>query len=225
MRNTLRLWVLGSAVVIVALVAGGWFLGAQPFLAAAETASGSAAQIATTNQLTRVKLADYEKQAAHIDQLKAQEAEVAAAVPASLDANAFVQRINEIAHQVDVTVQAVTPGQAQAYAPPPSVAAAAATTAAATTPGGSPSPSPAPAPAAPAVPVLAASDPSITASDFTVVPMTVTVKGSMEHTLQFTHALQHDTRLFLVSAYNLAGGQSGGDVLATLTGYVYALKH
>lgn len=226
MRNNLRLWIIGSVAVIAALLAGGWFLGAQPLLAASAAETASAQQIASTNQLTRIKLAAYAKEAAEIDQLKAREAAVATAVPASLDSNGFVARINAIAQQTGVSVQSVTPGQTQAYVPPPSVSAAAAVA----TTGATPSPSPTPSPSATgattvrAIPVLAATDPSITAANFTVVPMTVEVKGSAEGTLQFTHALQHDQRLFLVTGYALAGGQSGGKVLATLNGYIYALK-
>jgi hypothetical protein len=224
-RNTLRLWAIGSGVLIVALLAGGWFLGAQPFLAAASAASDSAAQTAQANQLSRVKLAGYEKQAREIDQLKAQETAVASAVPASLDSNAFVARINAIAARVNVVVQSVSPGEAQAYAPPPSVALAAAATTAAAAPAASPAPTTATTSTAPVLPVLAASDPSITGTDLTVIPVTVSVKGTTEGTLQFTHALQHDQRLYLVTGYALASAQSGGKVLATLNGYIYSLKH
>jgi hypothetical protein len=227
-KTNLRIWAIGSVAAMVALLAGGWFVGAQPFLASASAASASAAQITMANQSTEARLARLAKQASDMHGLKSQEAVAAAAVPASLDSNAFVARINAIAATVHVSVQSVTPGTPQAYTAPASVQAAQQAAAIAAQPSASPSASaaPAPAPAAVAVPALAATDPSISGANFTVVPMTVAVKGTMEATLQFTHALQHDRRLFLVSGYTLASGQSsGGGVVATLTGYIYALKH
>jgi hypothetical protein len=227
-KNNLRIWVIGSVAVMAALLLGGWFVGVQPFLAAASTASASADQVAASNQATQTRLAGLVRQSNHMDELKAEEQSVAAAVPSSLDANGFVDRINAIAadSKVHVVVQAVTPGTPQAYTPPASAEAAQQAAAAAAQPAATPAPTAAAvAAAAPAEPVLAATDPSITASNFTVVPMTVSVKGTMEGTLRFTHALQHDTRLFLVTNYALStDGMSGGQVLATLNGYIYSLK-
>lgn len=233
MRNTLRLWVIGCVAAMVALVAGGWFVGAQPLLSAASDAAQSAAEVASTNQTTQVQLAGLAKQSRDVATLNAEKQTAEAAVPTTLDANAFVQRINDIATSVGAKVQSVSPGTPQAYAPPTSIATAqqAAATAAQPAPSASPSPSAsasaapaAPAPAATA-PVLAAYDPTITGANFTVVPMTVSVKGTMESTLRFTHKLEHDSRLFLVSGYALStDGQTGSTVLATLTGYIYTLK-
>ncbi|MCU1474304.1 hypothetical protein [Amnibacterium sp.] len=229
MRNSLRLWVIGSVVTMAALVAGGWFVGAQPLLAAASSASDSANEIAATNQTTQIRLAGLEKQSKDMAGLQAEVDKARTAVPTSLDANSFVERINQIAASsfVTVSVVSVAPGTAQAYSPPASVTTAEAAAAAAAQPSASPSPSASAAPVAatPTVPVLAATDPSITGANFTLVPMTVSVKGTQEGTLRFVHAVQTDTRLFLVTGYSLStDGVSGGKVLATLNGYIYALK-
>jgi hypothetical protein len=230
-RNTLRLWVIGSVAAMVALVAGGWFVGVQPLLAAASSASQSASQVASGNQSTRIRLAGLEKQSKNMGLLQAEVDKAHAAVPTTLDSNSFVQRINQIASSdfVKVSVVSVAPGTAQAYSPPPSIAAAQQAAAAAAQPSASPSPSDngaaSPIAASPAVPVLAATDPAITGANFTLVPMTVSVKGTQEGTLRFAHAVQNDSRLFLVSGYSLStDGVSGGKVLATLTGYIYAVK-
>jgi hypothetical protein len=229
-KNNLRLWVLASVLVIGALLAGGWFVGAQPLLAAASSADASAAQLAAANQATQIRIASLAKEASDVGALQAKVAVTAAAVPATLDANAFVDRVNALAHTRNVAVQSVTPGTPQAYTPPAAATAAAAVAAAAAQPAAGASPAPTagatPAPAVQTVPVLAATDPSITGDNFTVVPMTVAVKGTMENTLRFVHDIQHDQRLYLVSSYGLsAEGQSGGKVVATLTGFVYALHH
>jgi hypothetical protein len=221
--------VIGSIAAMVALLAGGWFVGAQPLLAAASAASDTSSQVAATNQTSQIRLAGLQKQSKNLSELKDEEATAAAAVPESLDANGFVTGINTIAASVGVTVQSVSPGTAQAYSPPASITTADQVAAAAAAPAPSASPSASAAPvaaAAPTVPVLAASDPSISAANFTLVPMTVSVKGQREGTLRFTHALQNDKRLFLVTGYSLStDGQSGGTVLATLNGFIYALKH
>ncbi|MGN6742078.1 MAG: hypothetical protein ACTHJL_02110 [Amnibacterium sp.] len=225
MKTNLRLWVIGSVAAMVALVGGGFLVGVQPMLNIASAATLSAQQLASTNQATTVHLAQLASVSQHIDTLKAEEAAAAAAVPEALDANAFVDRVNALAAKTGVKVQSVTPSPAQAYAPPASAQAAAQAAAAAQQPAG---PAPTASPAAPAAvsPVLAATDPSITGANLTVVPMTVSVRGSIEGTLQFTQALQHDTRLFLVSGYSLSkDGVSGSKVLASLTGAIYTLKH
>lgn len=228
MRNSLRIWVIGSVVAMVALLAGGWFVGAQPLLAAASAAADTSSQVAAANQSSQIRLAGLQKQSRNLAQLKDEEATAATAVPETLDANGFVTGINTVAASVGVTVQSVSPGTAQAYSPPASITTAqqVAAAAAAPAPSASPSASAAPVAAAPTVPVLAAGDPSISAANFTLVPMTVSAKGPRESTLQFVHALQHDKRLFLVTGYSLStDGQSGGNVLATLNGFIYALKH
>lgn len=228
MRSTLRLWAIGSVATMVALIGGGWFVGAQPLLSAASSASETASQVAAANQTTQIRLAGLEKQSKDMGALQAQVAQADVAVPSTLDANSFVQRINQIAAVKSVTVVSVAPDTAQAYSPPASVTTAEQAAAATAQPSPSPSPtdSAPPVAATPTVPVLAAADPSITGANLTLVPMTVSVKGTQEGTLQFSHAVQTDSRLFLVTGYSLStDGQSGGAVLATLTGYIYALKH
>ncbi|HEV7624202.1 MAG TPA: hypothetical protein VGO26_08705 [Amnibacterium sp.] len=225
MKTNLRLWVIGSIALMGALLAAGFLAGVQPLLNAAASASSSAMQIAAVNHATQIRLTGLAGRSSRLDLLQQQEASAAAAVPSSLDANSFVDRVNAVAATAGVKIQSVTPGTAEAYTPPPSAQVAQLAAAARQQANPSPSPSTSAAPVAATVPILAATDPSITSANFTVIPMTVSVKGSMEATLRFTQALQHDRRLFLVSGYSMStDGQAKSTVLATLTGSIYTLK-
>jgi Tfp pilus assembly protein PilO len=223
-RSSVRLWLLGGVLVIVALLGGGWLVGAAPLLDAAAQAATSQQTAESQTHLMRLRLGQLQAASQRIDELKAQAAAGERAVPSRLDAEAFIRRVNEVAAKDGLTVGSIVPGDAQAYtSPAPAVVATGTPVGAA--PSASPSPTPAPsAAAAAATPVTAATDPLITASDLVVIPITVTVQGSTAETLQFAHDIQNDERLFLVNGFSTTQSGSGSGVAATLKGYVYALK-
>ena len=202
MNLNLRIWGLVSGAAIVALLAGGWFVGVQPQLAAADTSTQTAVGQEAQNQVTRVKLAGLAKAAAKVDAMTAQNAVLLKSVPTILKPNTFIRRVSEVAALDGVKVMSVAPGLAVPYSAPAPAAAAGA----------------APAPA------LAATAPSITAANFTVVPVTVIVTGDADSALQFAHDIQNDERTFAVTGYQTAKAEDSSDVTATLTGYIYTLK-
>lgn len=202
MNLNLRIWGLVSGAAIVAVLAGGWFVGVQPQLAAADTSTQTAVGQEAQNQVTRVKLAGLAKAAAKVDAMTAQNAVLLKSVPTILKPNTFIRRVSEVAALDGVTVMSVAPGLAVPYSAPAPVAAAGA----------------APAPA------LAATAPSITAANFTVVPVTVIVTGDADSALQFAHDIQNDERTFAVTGYQTAKAEDSADVTATLNGFIYTLK-
>ena len=239
MRNNPRIWIAVAAAAVLALLMGGWFLGAQPMLASAASADDATANLVAQNQGLQSKLVGLAKSAAKTDQLTAEAVVLNKSVPSSLKPNTFVRRVNEVAAQDDVTVQAVTPGSAVAYTPPASVqaalaaSAASAAAAAAPAPAATTTPTPAATPAVAAAPAaqapvhtLGTTNPLITGANFTVVPMIVTVKGTPDATLQFVKDIQRDERLFLVSGYSTsAGDDNSAAVTAVLTGSIYTLTN
>ncbi|MDH2443890.1 hypothetical protein QDR37_08045 [Amnibacterium sp. CER49] len=224
MRSTVRLWLLGGVIVIVALLGGGYVLGAAPLLASAAQADSTKASADQQARLTRFQLAQLQAASQQMDALKAKAAAGELAVPSRLDAEAFIRRVNAVAARDGLKVGSIVPGDAVAYtSPAPAVVATGAVAGA--TPTATPTPAPSAAtPAAPVVPTTAATDPLITASDLVVIPVTLSVQGTMAQTLQFTHDIQNDERTFLVNGFSTTQSAAGSGVAATLKGYVYALK-
>ena len=224
--SSLRIWIIGTVVAILAVFAGGWFLGAQPLLAAAATTETSALNAQAQNQGMQVKLANLAKVAAKQSDMKVQSKVLRKAVPSILKPNTLIRRLREVAALDGVTLQSVTPGAATAYAPPPSAVPAAAPAAA---PANGPTPVSTPAAAAAAAapasttPSIAKTDPLVTSANFTVVPVAVVVEGTADAVLKFSTDIQNDERVFLVNGYSTTV-DDGGIVTGSLSGYVYTLK-
>jgi Tfp pilus assembly protein PilO len=208
MNVSLRIWVIAAVAAVVAVVAGGWFIGVQPQLAAAATTSQNATGVEAQNRATMLKLARLTKAAAKVDSMKVENETLLKAVPTILKPNTFIRRITEVAALDGVEVKIVSPDAAVPYAPPASMTAA----------GSAPVGGGAPAP------VLAKTDPMITAANFTVVPVTTTVTGTADSVLQFTHDIQNDQRTFAVTGLELTKDDKTSTVTAMLSGDIYTLK-
>ncbi|MBU1587180.1 MAG: hypothetical protein KKH51_04445, partial [Actinobacteria bacterium] len=57
MTSTNRLWVIGSVTVMIIALVAGWFLGAQPFIAAAATHDTERANIQAQNEAKLAEIA------------------------------------------------------------------------------------------------------------------------------------------------------------------------
>lgn len=194
MRGSLRILGIVSGAAILAILAGGMFVGVQPQLASAATSDAATAALNAQNEATQVRLTALSKAAAKSDALNAQNLTLLKAMPEILKPNTFIRRVNEVAALDGVTVQSVSPGDAVAYTAP-----------------------------ADATLALAKTDPLITPSNFAVVPMTVVVTGTSDALLQYAHDIQTDERVFLVTSVMTSKDETGS-VTATLSGYIYTLK-
>ena len=226
MKVTTRIWAAGCAGAVVVLAAGGWFVGVQPQLAHADETNAAATATEAQVTATQAKVAVLSKAAASQAELEVKVAGLDKAVPDALQANTFVRRVNTVAALDAVDLQSIAVGTAVAYTAPAGTAAPAA--AASPTASATPAPADTTAAAAPAVvaaPVLAATDPLITPQNFSVVPMTIVVKGTGAAGLQFVKDLQRDERLYLISGFTTSNDPDDPtNVTTTLTGSVYALK-
>lgn len=226
-KNRLSLIIALAATLVV--LAGGWFLGAQPQLAQASDNTAQQADIDATNAKNRAELRRLETAYTSLDATKAELADLRASVPASTDTASLLDQFNGAGAASGVTVTSITIGDPKAYTPVTSAATASATAAPSASPSASSSASPASAPTAAATPDAPAphSDAQITASNFVVVPVTVAVKGSYDQAIGFTKAVQNGDRLFLVNGLAATSSDSGGDPMTdqswSLSGYVYVL--
>lgn len=201
-RNRLMLLLAGVAAVVVA--AGGFFLGVQPQLDRAATAKSDTESISAGNATTRAEIARLREQAKTLPEMRTRLATLRASVPDAADASSFITQLNGTADAAGVRVATITVGDATAYTPPAVAAegttggesassdgAATATATATATPTAEES-----TPAAPKT----ATDSSITAQNFSVIPVSVTVNGEFPEALAFVKGVQSNKRLFLIDS-------------------------
>jgi Tfp pilus assembly protein PilO len=232
-RNKLSLVVAGLAAL--AILAGGWFVGVQPQLAAASGAAQQRSDIEERNSTVRAELTRLQQQYAELGTLKSDLATLQASIPDTTDTTPFIKELDQLAATNGVVISSLTFGDAQAYVPPAAPATEGTDGAAAT-----------PAPSASAEPGGSASvavsapttvtDPLITSSNFIVIPVSVAVDGTDAQALAFTAGVQDGARLFLVNSIGTGSTQgettetedttataTTGTKTWTLSGFVFVL--
>lgn len=228
-RNRLHMVLAVLAMVVVAAV--GFFVGVQPQLARAADDKDRQASVETTNDTTAAELARLREQAKALPQMRSELQELEESVPASSRMPAFYDQVDAAAAAAGVTVSAITTSDAVAYTPPtPADAAVPATTTATSeasaSPTSTPSPSASATPAAPGV----TTDPKITAANFTVIPVAISVDGSFAEALAFASEVQDMKRLFLVNSITSSASEPSTESTETSSttwnfgGYVYVLS-
>jgi len=225
-----RLWMIGSVIVMVAVVALGWVVGVQPQLDQAAAAETQIAQVDQTNAANRAVLDRLEKDSTNLPALKKSLASLAASVPTQSANPAFMDELNGFAAANGVVISAWAIADGQPYVPPVAPAAPAAASgggaASTATPSPSATPTPAPTSTAPAAPVAGMPpvvSPLITKDNFTVVPVSFTVTGPYPNVVAFLHAAQTGERLFLVNSFSSGPAASGVGVDGKVSGFSYVL--
>lgn len=207
-----------ALVVGVAVLAGGWFLGVQPQLAVAASNQAQQTTIDATNDRNRAELTRLAAAFSGLDATKAELEQLRASVPSTVDTESFVREIDANAAAAGVQVTNVTIGDATPYAPASAEPASSATATPGTASEGDEA-----APSADA-----RTDPAITGTNFSLVPVTVAVHGSYDEALAFTKSMQTGARLFLVSGIAAASEDEDGTPPMqsqswSLSGSVYVL--
>lgn len=220
-KNRLSLLLAVMAMVVVAV--GGFFLAVQPQIAQTAAAHAQTETVNATNGASRTELARLRDQAAELPAMRRELAARSASVPDSADVSPFLDELTAIATSAGMQVSSFTASDATAYSP--TVTADPANTDSASggsgsTANASPSAEPsatatATAPSAPAAPSIV-TDPSITAQNLSVIPVTVAVDGSFEQALSFVKGVQSGQRLFLITSISSAE-KSGDDGAASAT--------
>jgi len=206
-----------TILIMVALVAAGWLLVAQPQLAAASTANDQLTSVNTQVAATQVVINQLKAEQAKLPELKTQLAALRGSIPTDADLSRYIDTLNALAGSSGVTLTSIKVSPATAYTSPvPAVAVPAATA--------TPAPTAA-ASAAPAAPAAGTptTDITITASNFVSIPISLSTAGPQDATLAFIKGLQTGTRLFLVSGITTSLISGGSGINATITGYAYVL--
>lgn len=225
-KNRLNLVIAVVAMVVVA--AAGFFFGVQPQLAQAASNREQQRTVDATNSTTAKELDRLRDRAKTLPQMQSNLAVLQQSVPSTASMSTFYSEIDGIAERSGVTVSAITTSDAVAYTPPASTDPATDTADAAPAtaePSATSSPSASAAPSAPSVTTNSA----ITASNFSVIPVSVSVNGTFEQALSFASGTRDGARLFLVDSITSSASQDSTDSTATssttwtFAGYVYVL--
>jgi len=194
--NANRLWNIGAAIIIVALIAGTWFLGASPQLAAAGAASAERASVESQNQAHKATVIALKKQYESIDLLTSELEDAREGVPLGKAQKEFLIQISAAAAKAGVIVVTTSVADPILFAPVPSVE-----------------------------PEVNAAVASLSAGNFYVLPTDIKVLGAAEKILVFTDLLQKGTRLFLVHDLTMAEGsfRYGTEAEVVITGEAFVL--
>lgn len=226
-----------ASVAAVVVVVGAFFLGVQPQLDRATAAGAEQASVEQTNRTTRQELERLREQAETLPTMQSDLAALQASVPDSAAVAPFITQLNATAEASGVKIASITVGDAMAYTPPAASStdagtptdAGTSTDAASASPSASPSPTATPsAPKSPGV----TTNGSITATNFSVIPVSVSVDGEFSEALAFVKGVQSDPRLFLVDSISSSLAEaSSSDAAAgsaaptwTFSGTIYVFK-
>lgn len=190
-----RLWAVGTAIAIVAVLALGWVLGISPKLAELASVTASLSGVQAQNQQHQADLTRLQQQFEAIDELRAELDELKAAIPDDVDLPDFIRQLNTLAAESGVAIDSITTASPAAYSVP-------------STPGTTVDEegNEVPLPAAPA--------------NLVTVSMTIKVTGAPKAILLFAQGLENGERLFFVGDLVLsepkkAKDEEGGAVTST----------
>lgn len=204
MTTNNRLWLIGSILLSVAIVAMGWFIGVSPKLSEAANASTQLATVEAQNVVHEAEVVAIKKQYEQLPALQAELATLREAVPADDQLSTFLGELHSLEQKNDVSVTDFTASDGQEYAPIEST-----------------------------VPALNITNPMITKDNFVAIKVDVEVSGENANVMNFIEGLQTGERLFLVTDLALNQGASGSSAesggggsasaKATISGLVYVL--
>lgn len=194
---TNRLWIGGTAIVVVAVLALGWVLGISPKLAEAAAADNTRQSVDAANTISLQELAALKKQFEGIDGIRDDLDELQKSVPVDADMPDFIRQLNSLAGANGVAIKSIDPQVATAWTKP----------------------------AGPLLdgdgkPLNIAALPD----GIVIIPVTIKFEGPTTGVMNFTFALQHGERLFLANAFTAAGTSDEVDLTkAEITGWVFVL--
>jgi hypothetical protein len=207
-----RVWVLGVVAAMLVVVIGGWVLGISPIFTQITEADAQTTSIQSANAYSQAQLASLKTQFAGISKLRTNLDALRLSVPEEQAASSFLDEVNALSGKAGTVVQSVTISDATLYTAPP-VAGATGTDATTSTP----APSASPATTVPTTPI-------VTASGLVLIPVIVTVKGTLAQDQSFFGALQTGSRLFVSSNLVISTDASSGTVTSAVTGDIFTLQ-
>lgn len=226
--NRDKIWIVASAIVMIGVLALGWFVGVQPQLAAKASTDAQRATVDAQNESTTSVIAKLKGDFATIDEWRERLEELRASIPADAQLPLFVKQLDDLASSSATVITGIAIADAIPYTPPATTETGAAAEGDEEADGSDSGDSETedatePAPTEPAAPDIF-TDARITGSNFVAIPIGIQLIGTYADALDFVSELQHGTRLFLVTT--LTTEENSDDpalVDATIAGYAYAL--
>jgi len=221
MITSSRLWTIGAVTAMIILLVAGWFLGAQPFLAAAAVADEERVGIDAQNTAQQAEILRLTEENDDLPAIQDEYKKLSASIPSSSNTAAFIQGLDGLAASTGVQVIGITVSESLAYTVPASAAVV-----------DPPADSAEPAPASTAAPVpaiptgsVAAVSPLITPGNFVGIKVGVDLKGGYQQVLAFVDGLQTGSRLVLVTGFTSdVNADDPNVVTARIDGMIYVLK-
>jgi Tfp pilus assembly protein PilO len=201
-----RVWIVGTAVVSLAILVLGYLLGVAPKIAEAGAADAQTAQVGAANRVKVVELANLKKQFDLIEEIKASLAELQVSIPTTPEYSTWTRDLNRYADESKTNLYGATTSTligASTEISAPSTGGAGGAVAATPAPAASGAPSAGPSDAAPT-----------TGETFNAVPITITVRGSYAQVTDFIRILQAGNRLVLIVSmdYHIPSDFNGYEV-------------
>src|SRR5690554_5424844 len=195
--NSSRLWTLGSVVVIIALVAGTWFVAISPRLAEAATANTERQGVELLNANHSATLAALKEQFDDLPALKAELDEIRLAVPSTDDTASLLRQLSSLAAAAGVSLEEVTLSSPEWFVPPAET---------------------------PADSDLATALGSVSSENFLTIAVEQTVTGEYAAVMAYLNSIQMGQRTFLVHAASIPGITAGDThVEVSVSGQVFVL--
>lgn len=229
-----KIWMLAGAIVMVGVLAMGWFVGVQPQLTSIADTDSQTESIRAQNQATEIANAKLKGDYENIDEFRAELEKLRGSIPADAAMPTFLTQIDALASSTGTVIAGITVDEPQPYTAPASSAEAPAAPAAEATDDSAEgaetasenSDAEAQTEEEDTAPVIS-TDPRITAENFVAVPVSIDVRGTFAQAMEFTSALQHGTRLYLVTELSTSESpETATDIMqveAHVSGYVYVL--
>jgi Tfp pilus assembly protein PilO len=217
-----RIISLASILVMLIIPVIGWFLIAQPQLAAASSADEQRADMESQIEASSAVVAQLKADSAQLPKLNDLLNKLRTSIPAGVDSSGYIDGLDALAQYNGVAITALTveePTNYEPATPPVDPNAVVPEDAEASEEGET-----APVAPPPVVDPAIVTNPLISSSNFVAVPVTITVAGEWSAILNFVDGLQSSPRLFLVTS--LATGVVDGDpsrLNGNIGGYIYAI--
>lgn len=218
-----RIAVLASVLVMLIIPALGWFLVAQPQLAAAATADQSRAEAAAQVAASQSVVDQLKRDSAKLPELESDLNDLRASIPAGVDPSGYIDGLSALAKVSKVQITQLGVDDPLAYVPAEGPAAPKPPASEGSDSSASSSPSATPAPK-PEVPGLV-TNPLVTPGNFVAIPVSIEFNGTSSAVLHFVHGLQSGDRLFLITELSTepAADAASAQLLGKVSGYIYAI--
>jgi Tfp pilus assembly protein PilO len=220
--QTHRILSLGSILAMLLIPVIGWFLVAQPQLAAAAAADKQRTEIDSQIAASAAVVAQLKADSANLPELNDQLNDLRGSIPADVDPSGYIDGLGALATISGVSITGLTVGDPTAYSPAtrpdeePVVPAQGEDGDSETAAGSAPAVAPVDDPAF-------VTNPLITGENFVAIPVSIESNGEWDPILAFVQGLQSKDRLFLVATLATSRDQASTAMTATVGGFIYAI--